>query len=179
MNHRAEEQQSSRAEDYIYFLNGHNDVVYFADQNFTPDLVESYEYNPWGVLLTSANKNNLLHTAREFEFDAGLQFNRMRYYNSYLGRFMQKDLIKEDNAFIYVRNSPLIYFDPLGLYREGGMIPTLMEGSTGKSGYKCYHATSSCKSPCRYCCIYDNNGDLAGFITTCQCDYLIYCDLKK
>ncbi len=92
---------------------------------------------------------------------------------------MQKDLIKEDNGFIYTMNSPLIYLDPLGLYREGGIVPALMEGSTGNSGYECYTTTSSCKSPCKYCCIYDNNGDLAGYITTCQCDYLIYCDLKK
>ncbi len=50
MNYRAEEQQSSRAEDYFYFLNGHNDVVYFADYNFTKDLIETYEYLCMGKL---------------------------------------------------------------------------------------------------------------------------------
>ncbi|MEJ5274070.1 MAG: hypothetical protein WH035_08065, partial [Spirochaetota bacterium] len=80
MNYRAEGQQGSSPEahspftlhaspftnNYFYFLNGHGDVTYFADANFTPEQVESYEYSPWGVLLTSASKNNLLYTAREF-----------------------------------------------------------------------------------------------------------------
>ena len=44
-------------EPYFYFLNGHNDLIYFSNSSF--DDFESYEYNPWGVLLTSANKNNL------------------------------------------------------------------------------------------------------------------------
>ena len=33
-------------EPYFYFLNGHNDVFYFADSNFMEEKVESYEYNP-------------------------------------------------------------------------------------------------------------------------------------
>ncbi len=40
MNYRAKDQQSNRAEDYFYFLNGHNDVVYFS--NSTYDDFESY-----------------------------------------------------------------------------------------------------------------------------------------
>ena len=54
---------------YFYFLNGHNDVIYFADANFIEEKIESYEYNPWGVLLTSANKNNLLFASNYFDFE--------------------------------------------------------------------------------------------------------------
>ena len=32
-------------EAYFYFLNGPNDVVYFADSNFTEEQTEDYKYN--------------------------------------------------------------------------------------------------------------------------------------
>jgi len=210
MNYRAEEQESSRAEvraiqelsisstnasripntpyrnyqsnnteNYFYFLNGHNDVAYFSNSTF--DDFETYEYNPWGVLLTQANKNNLLYTSREFDFDIAFQFNRMRYYLLNLGRFSQKDLIymKASNAFAYASDNPINFLDPFGLYNRGGMIPGISLGpgyGGGGGSYYCETTTSSCKSPCMYCCIYDENGNLAGYVTTCQCDYLIYCD---
>jgi RHS repeat-associated protein len=164
---------------YFYFLSGHNDVAYFSNSTF--DDFETYEYNPWGVLLTQANKNNLLYTSREFDFDIALQFNRMRYYLLNLGRFSQKDLIymKASNAFAYASDNPINFLDPFGLYNRGGMIPGISLGpgyGGGGGSYYCKKTTSSCKSPCMYCCIYDENGNLAGYVTTCQCDYLIYCD---
>jgi RHS repeat-associated protein len=66
-------------------------------------------------LLTQANKNNLLYTSREFDFETGLQFNRMRYYLPNLGRFTQKDISFDlFNKYIYAENSSLNYFDPFG-----------------------------------------------------------------
>ncbi len=149
MNHRAEEQQSSRAEDYFYYLNGHNDVVYFSDQNFTPELIENYEYNPWGVLLTSANKNNFLYTAREFEFDIGLQFNRMRYYSPNLGRFIIKDKLFSLNKFIYAKD-PINYSDIMGIswacWREGCYLICIC--------WHCFDAESKTRCDIIFCWIY-------------------------
>ena len=76
---------------YYYFLNGHNDVVYFADSNFTEQRVESYEYNPWGVLLTSASKNNLLYTARDFDFEKKTLNYKEGFYKADLGFFVLKN----------------------------------------------------------------------------------------
>ena len=91
---------------YFYFLSGHNDVVFFADENFTEDQIETYEYNPWGVLLTEANKNNLLYTSREFDFDTGLyQYNQ--FYNVSLAIYSYKDeLIYKifSNKFLLTKN---------------------------------------------------------------------------
>ena len=64
--------------------------------------------------MTSANKNNLLYTAREFGFDAGLQFNRMRYYSPNLGRFLQKDPLTLFGYYNYVLNNPLNMYDVFG-----------------------------------------------------------------
>ncbi len=68
--------------------------------------------------MTSASKNNLLYTARELEFDTGLQFNRMRYYCSDLGRFIYKDFIKNKFLFSYAKNNPLKFRDMFGLLPE-------------------------------------------------------------
>ncbi len=87
------------------------------------------KYNPWGILLTSASKNNLLYTAREFDSDTALQFNRMRYYNASLGRFMQKDLIFSQNKYNYSYNIPTIFSDPFGMLPLGwGGIPGSLPG---------------------------------------------------
>ncbi len=76
--------------------------------------IKNFNFNPYGVLLISVNKNNLIYTAREFEFDTGLQFNRNRYYNASLGRFVYKDQFKTLEVFQYASNSPLDFIDPFG-----------------------------------------------------------------
>ena len=110
-------------EPYFYFLNGHNDVVYFADANFTEELSESYEYNPWGLPLTQANKNNLLYTAREFDFDTGLQFYSSTYYKPSLAYSIFKNTnnnislfnlivlyLKQQTIYLYKNKNTLNYF---------------------------------------------------------------------
>jgi RHS repeat-associated protein len=66
-------------------------------------------------LLTSASKNNLLYTSREFDFETGLQFNRMRYYSPNLGRFISKDKIYSKLLYSMAKNNPIRYVDPFGL----------------------------------------------------------------
>ena len=100
------------------------------------------------MLLTQENKNNLLYTAREFDFDTGLQFNRMRYYSPNLGRFTQKDLVTiglNNLTFQMSFNNPISYSDPLGLYGISiipigaifGIICGTVEQSP-KGNYFCY-----------------------------------------
>ncbi len=92
------------------FINNSNTLIDFSYY------LNNYKYYPWGVLLASASKNNLLYTARELDLDTGLQFNRMRYYSPNLGRFSQKDIVYlYPNNYIYVENKPVIYIDPFGL----------------------------------------------------------------
>ncbi|MEJ5166378.1 MAG: RHS repeat-associated core domain-containing protein [Thermoanaerobaculia bacterium] len=134
--------ESNSPENYFYFLNGHGDVTYFADANFTPELIESYEYNPWGVLLTSASENNLLYTSKEFDFETGLQFNRNIYYNANLGRFIQKDFIfKNHNLFKCGYNSPINYNDPTGYFEISTYVKCLMPPLTTE---ECLGSLSSC-----------------------------------
>jgi len=53
----------------------------------------------------------------EFDFETGLQFNRMRYYLPNLGRFIKKDLIFSfSNYYNYANNSPSVNYDPFGYF---------------------------------------------------------------
>jgi len=71
---------------YFYFLNGHNDVVFFADENFTEDQIESYEYDPFGNLEMFGNVNSLIFNSLDYDKDSGLyQIPSGTFYNSKLG----------------------------------------------------------------------------------------------
>ena len=52
----------------------------------------------------------------------GLKYYRARYYHPGLQRFISEDPIGfaggEVNLYGYVRNNPLMFIDPLGLYTE-------------------------------------------------------------
>ena len=96
-------------EPYFYFLNGHNDVVYFADSNFTENQIESYEYNPWGVLLTQASKNNLLFLSGKYENEMNFSYIEKRYYMNYLGRYNIKSYAKLLNPYLYSFSDDLDY----------------------------------------------------------------------
>lgn len=148
------------------------DLTYSKHSNFTPQQIETYEHIRCGVLLTSASKNNLLYTSREFDFDTGLQFKRMRYYNPNFGRFVKKDFLDLSNSkyqFQYGFNNPGNLVDPLGLY--GDWIPAFGElckvcggKSTSPQGnifcyqrVRCPDPATSCKDApdtTLCCCLY-------------------------
>lgn len=58
------------------------------------------------------------YTGREWEPEAGLYFNRARFYDPSLGRFLSRDPIGEQgsvNLYGYVDNDPINAIDPTGL----------------------------------------------------------------
>ncbi len=59
------------------------------------------------------------YTAREFDSETGLQYNRARYYSPAIGRWTSQDPISfqagDTNLYRYVRNSPSDAIDPQGL----------------------------------------------------------------
>lgn len=105
---------------YYYHQDEVGSVV--ALSNSAGQLVETYSYSPFGESNDiSVVGNPLRYTARHWDEDAQLYYNRARYYNPELGRFIQPDPLGYAdglNIYAYVGNDPLNFVDPLGLYGQ-------------------------------------------------------------
>ena len=95
---------------------------------------ESYSYDPYGNLLThpSSSSTRFLYTGRELDPETSLYYNRNRYYDPSLGRFISADPKGYEaglNLYTYTRDNPLSFRDPEGLdvYWGGS-------GKRGKAG---------------------------------------------
>jgi len=61
--------------------------------------------------------NRFLFTGREFDSETGLYYYRARYYNPYIGRFLQTDPADQGmNAYTYCGNNPVNALDPSGAF---------------------------------------------------------------
>ena len=92
--------------------------------------VEYYRYSPFGapgvisadgsVRSESAVGNRFLFTGAQWSWEAGVYDLRNRVYSPDLGRFLQPDPLQfgggDENLYRYVKNSPINFSDPLGLY---------------------------------------------------------------
>jgi len=88
---------------------------------------ESFAYDPYGNLTKAEDSQgrfllnpstSFLYTGREFDSETGLYYNRARFYDPQLGRFISADPKGYEaglNLYTYTRNNPLSFNDPLGL----------------------------------------------------------------
>jgi RHS repeat-associated protein len=101
-------------------ITGHLGSV-VAILNSTGNLVQSYDYTPFGrTTATGTDVGNVLgFTGREYDPASGLYYYRNRWYSPDLGRFLEPDPIglraSDVNLYRYVGNNPLNLVDPLGL----------------------------------------------------------------
>ena len=84
-------------------------------------LANTYTYDSLGNVtnFTGTLKNPFQYTGREFDQETGLYYNRARYYNSAIGRFISGDPLGfrggNPNLYAYVGNNPINWIDPFGL----------------------------------------------------------------
>ncbi|GAA6623079.1 putative Ig domain-containing protein [Scytonema sp. NUACC26] len=90
--------------------------------NSVGNLVNSIDYDSFGKILSQTNSSagdRFAFTGREFDSETGLYYNRARYYDANLGRFISQDPIgfggEDSNLYRYVSNNPVNAIDPSGL----------------------------------------------------------------
>lgn len=122
------------SERYFYHQDVNYRVIALTDEN--ADVVERYDYAAYGepciyagydstfggevgkLLAVSSVGNPYLHQGLRRDDETGLHENRMRAYNSHLGRFIQRDptgYVDSLNLYLYLRGVPISRLDPLGL----------------------------------------------------------------
>ena len=134
--------------------------------------VGSVQYDPYGEIITSTLPVTLtdrLFTGQRLDSSTGLYYYNARYYDPYLGRFIQPDTLVPHplnpqawNRFSYVYNNPASYVDPGG---HIAWVPILIFGGAfligaGAGGYYAYHQGYGFESWQLYA--YAGMGGLAG-----------------
>ena len=105
-----------------YNVDGLGSITSLANGSGT--LTQSYTFDSFGKQTASSGSvvNAFQYTGRELDSETGLQFNRARYYDQTIGRFLSEDPIRFEGGvdfYAYVGNSPTTYDDPRGLEPEG------------------------------------------------------------
>jgi len=136
---------SRAAGKFQYLKDALGTVTDIADSN--GNIVQRYEYSAYGKILKikdgDANDISTLpiintsftYTGREWDEEAGLYYYRARYYDPYIGRFLQVDpdpgKIEVPSTFlskyIYGVNAPTTFRDPRGMSIFGDFVSNLLD----------------------------------------------------
>lgn len=106
-----------------YYLSGIGTPGVVALIDSTGKIKNRYRYNPWGGLEDSLETatNVLKFAGREYDSETHLYYNRARYYDPQLARFISEDPIGQSggtNQYAYAGNNPIGVVDPSGTCAE-------------------------------------------------------------
>ncbi len=106
------------SQDYNYLYDGKGNVVTVIDSTQTP--VDTYAYDSFGVLMkkSATVDQPYMFSTKEYDADTGLSYYGFRFYDAALGRWINRDPLREYgdvNLYRFVGNSPVNWVDPFGL----------------------------------------------------------------
>jgi len=108
-------------------------------------VLDRHDYEPFGMELTPfTDQADLTHrfTGHERDLQTGYDYMHYRFYGSTLGRFLKPDSLVANaadpqswNLYAYVRNNPIAYYDPYGLWymSPSNSLRTMDHGLPGPS----------------------------------------------
>jgi len=107
---------------FYYEADGLGSITSLTDP--TGAVAATYTYDSFGFLTNSTGSatNWFRYTARQFDSDTALYYNRARYYDPTTGRFLSEDPVRMKggiNFYRYVSNSPINLVDPFGFCPDG------------------------------------------------------------
>jgi len=137
---------------YYYAMDLPNNVAGLIDSSNT--LVNHYMYTPFGTLEDSSVSvpNSLRFGARQFDSETGLYYNRARYYDPTLGRFISEDpigLAGGINKYVYAGNDPINRLDPTGACEIWGLVltTTYPDGHQTRQVLRSWKEGADCELP--------------------------------
>lgn len=109
--------QSTTGAVYYYVTEQPGHVTELVNQN--NQVVNRYEYTPFGESISATEQvlQPFRFAGREFDSETGLYYNRARYYDPALGRFISEDPIGLEGGvdpYAYAGNDPVNFSDPSG-----------------------------------------------------------------
>ena len=139
---------------FFYHADGLGSIAEITDSNGA--IAQRYTYSSFGKIESQLDPNFIqpyTFTAREFDPETGLYFFRARTYDPSSGRFMHNDPIGFGggiNFYSFVGNNPVIYVDPLGLFRDctyyQQVCKTTSYWNIAGKGYYCLVAPPICRN---------------------------------
>ncbi|HEY6369147.1 MAG TPA: RHS repeat-associated core domain-containing protein [Candidatus Sulfotelmatobacter sp.] len=128
--------QTEQTDEPLAMLRSSTTSYYQADDlgslsslsNAAGALAQTYTFDSFGNQTASSGSltNSFRYTGRDFDTETNLYFYRARYYDPNAGRFLSEDPFGiRDNVdmYVYVRNNPVNFNDPFGLYKLKGYFP--------------------------------------------------------
>lgn len=109
-------------ETYCYHYDAIGSTVAITDSS--ENIVNFYDYTPFGVIINESETflQPFKYVGRlgVMEEDNGFFYMRARYYDPITGRFISEDPLGFEggdvNLYVYVKNNPVLYSDPTGLW---------------------------------------------------------------
>jgi RHS repeat-associated protein len=102
---------------YSYLVDGQGSTIALADE--AGNVSERYSYDAFGNPTTSGQvPNPFLYTGQMWEPEAGLYYDRARFYEPESGRFISRDPRRSLNPYLYVEGNPPNLTDPTGEFAD-------------------------------------------------------------
>jgi RHS repeat-associated protein len=102
---------------YFFLTDGRGNVIGLVAPD--GDVPNTVQYSPHGEILSDAGNltDRFRFAGREYDAETGLYYNRARYYDPQVGRFISEDPIALSggiNPFVFAGNNPVDKKDPTG-----------------------------------------------------------------